>query len=111
MLTHLHRLELLTAWRLKIFRGEITAEAAGRAADDLQTDIEAGVWGSPDYDLPAVYASAERLSREHAASLGTWTLDVLHVAAATELGCRQFVTGDERQARLATAAGMKVTRI
>jgi len=111
VLTHLHRLELLTAWRLKVFRGEISAEAADRASDDLQDDIDTGVWIPPNYDLPEVFATAERLSRAHAASLGTRTLDVLHVAAASELSQRNFVTADERQARLATGVGFKVTRL
>jgi hypothetical protein len=111
VLTHLHRLELETAWQLKVFRKEMSADVAARAAADLQSDVEAGVWLRPEYDLTAVFVTAERLSREYAASLGTRTLDVWHVAAAHQLGCEDFVTGDDRQAKLAACAGMKVTRL
>jgi predicted nucleic acid-binding protein len=35
---------------------------------------------------------------------------VLHVASALELDTRQFVTYDDRQAKLAEACGLKVVR-
>jgi predicted nucleic acid-binding protein len=47
------------------------------------------------------------LSRAHTISLGTRTLDVLHVASALELGAKTFVTYDTRQAALAKAVGLK----
>ncbi len=47
------------------------------------------------------------LSRTHTITLGTRTLDVLHVASALELGARTFVTYDTRQAALAKAVGLK----
>lgn len=111
VLTHLHRLELINAWSLKVFRGEISAQAAGEAVACLETDIDEGVWSLPDYDFGAVFTRAEGLSRRHTAAFGTRTLDVLHVAAALELRRREFVTGDDRQARLAAAAGLSVTRL
>jgi predicted nucleic acid-binding protein len=64
----------------------------------------------PPYDLADVHDFAETLVRRHAATLGTRTLDILHVAAALVAGVRDFVTGDRRQASLAEAAGLKVTR-
>ncbi|MGA2250711.1 hypothetical protein [Terracidiphilus sp.] len=39
-------------------------------------------------------------------TLGVRTLDSLHVACALELGARSFWTFDERQERLAIAAGL-----
>ncbi|HXJ77819.1 MAG TPA: PIN domain nuclease [Candidatus Methylomirabilis sp.] len=111
VLTHVHRIELQNAWQLKVYRKEMPAEAAARAADDLQSDIDAGVWLPPQYDLDAVFGVSVRLAREHTAVLGTRSLDLLHVAAALALHERHFVTGDDRQARLAAAAGLKVTRL
>ena len=52
-----------------------------------------------------------RLAREHTAALGTRSLDVLHVAAALALRERNFVTGDDRQAKLAAAVGLRVTKL
>jgi len=33
-------------------------------------------------------------------------MDILHVAAAEHLDCNHFITGDQRQARLAEAIGL-----
>lgn len=80
------------------------------AADDLQTDIDEGVWKLVNIDLAAVFRMAERLSMAHTAEIGARSLDILHVAFARELGVTDFVTGDERQARLAAAVELRVTR-
>ncbi len=100
----------MTAWHLKVFRREIDLATVGQALVDLESDIEAGVWVPPGYDLADVHSRAEILARRHAATLGTRTLDILHVAAAMLVGARTFVTGDRRQASLADAAGLEVTR-
>jgi predicted nucleic acid-binding protein len=101
---------LENAWRLKVFRKELSKDVAEFAADDLQTDIDAGVWKLVAVDLAAVFRMAERLSMSHTAAIGARSLDILHVAFARELGVTDFVTGDERQARLAAAVGLKLTR-
>jgi hypothetical protein len=38
-------------------------------------------------------------------------LDILHVAAALELHCEHFISGDSRQAALAKAVGLDVLTI
>lgn len=110
-LTHLHRLELVTAWQLKVHRREIAASVAAAAGEALAEDVDAGVWTAPDYELAAVFATADRLARAHASSSGARTLDLLHVAAALELDETHFVTADARQATAAKSAGLKVTRL
>jgi predicted nucleic acid-binding protein len=52
-----------------------------------------------------------RLSATHSRTLGTRTLDLLHVAAALSLQATEFVTGDDRQARAAAKERLKVVRI
>lgn len=110
MLTPLHRVELTAAWHLKIFRKELDHATVEQALNDLESDVAAGVWVSPEYDLVDVHFRAETLAQKHAATLGTRTLDILHVAAAMALGSWHFVTGDNRQAALAKAAGLELTR-
>lgn len=110
MLTHLHRVELTTAWHLKVFRAEIDRTIVGQALADLESDLDAGVWALPDYDLADVHFTAESLAVEHAATLGTRTLDILHVAAAKLLAVPCFITGDHRQAALAEAVGLEIVR-
>jgi predicted nucleic acid-binding protein len=109
VLTHLHRVELTTAWHLKVFRRELRLETVVQALADLEQDVETGVWEPPAYDLGDVHSRAEHLARRHAAVLGTRTLDILHVAAALALGATRFVTSDRRQASLAKAARLDAT--
>ncbi len=105
-LTSLHRLELTNAWQLKIFRDELTVDAIALARQDLFEDIRAGLWHVPIEPLAEVYSRAESLAVDHSARLGTRSMDILHVAAAECLNCAQFITGDQRQARLAEAIGL-----
>lgn len=110
-LTHLHRVELSNAWHLKLFRKEMTKAAVALARADLQSDIDAGVWVVPAYDLLDVFRRAEEFSALHTPKLGVRSLDILHVAAAVELSARTFVTADERQAQLASACRLKVVSL
>jgi predicted nucleic acid-binding protein len=49
------------------------------------------------------------LAKKFGLALGVRTLDSLHVACALELGADKFWTFDERQAKLAEAAGLDTT--
>jgi predicted nucleic acid-binding protein len=49
------------------------------------------------------------LALRDAARLGLRTLDTLHVASTLELKADRFWTFDERQKKLARAAGLKTT--
>ncbi len=111
VLTHLHRVELVTAWHLKVFRQELALRIVDEALGHVEADAAAGLWEGPAYDLADVYTRAELISRRHTAILGVRSLDILHVAAATILQPKAFVTADERQARLAKAAGLRVTTL
>ena len=111
VLTHLHRVELSNAWHLKVFRKEMKKAALALARADLQADVDAGVWLTPAYDLSDVFRRAEELSSRHTPKLGTRSLDILHVAAAIELSVRTFVTGDGRQAKLASACRLDVVHL
>lgn len=101
----------MTAWHLKVFRKEIPLAAVSAAVDDLQADMDAGVWLVRSCNPASMYSIAERLSRQHTPLLGTRTLDILHVAQAVELGAEVFVTADARQAGMARAAGLRVARL
>ena len=111
VLTHLHRIELVTAWQLKVFRRELSQEIVDQAWGHVLADAAAGLWEIPGYDPIDVYAQAESISRRHTANLGTRSLDILHVATAVVLGATAFVTHDDRQAKLAKATGLRVTML
>jgi predicted nucleic acid-binding protein len=108
LLTPFHETELVHAVLLQVFRGGISSDRADRAIRDFQLDRDAGMWeiaGFPD----ATFVTATDLARIHVARLGARTLDSLHVAAALALKAQQFWTFDDRQAKLAKAAGLKVS--
>ncbi len=108
ILTRLHRLELANAWRLKLFRNELEVEAVELATEDLKADIRAGLWHCPAEPLEEIYSRSEVLATAYSANLGTRSMDILHVAAAEWIGCSHFLTGDQRQAKLAESIGLNL---
>jgi len=97
--TWLHDLEFRNAIRLRLFRQQISAEEV------------AGVYLAAAPSWSEVARESERLSRIFTKTLGTRSLDVLHVSHALVLGVKEFLTFDTRQAALAKAAGLKVPKI
>lgn len=107
--TTLHgRAELVNSIMLAVFRGDLEPDAASQAVADLDDDYAEGRLALVDVLWRRTLEQAIALSSEHTPSLGTRTLDVLHVSSALTIGCRRFVTYDDRQGELARAVGLKV---
>ena len=104
----LHQLELRNALRLRVFRGEITPAQRDASLNAMLSDLSGGVLAVITPPLAEVMVEAERLSALHSETLGTRSLDVLHVASALVLGRSELLTFDNRQGALARAAGLKV---
>ena len=81
------------------------------ALADFTSDFATGQLRQADILWRAALDGAAELSQRHTPELGIRSLDVLHVACALELKLRHFLTFDERQQQLATAAGLKVIRL
>lgn len=92
-----HGLEIPNAIRLKVFRREITANQAAAAIKAFRSDLENGLLLHTPTDLAAIFLRAEKLSEKYSTRLGTRSLDLLHVAAALESGCKKFASLDLRQ--------------
>jgi predicted nucleic acid-binding protein len=105
-LTSLHRAEWAHALGQHQFRGTMTAEAVRRANSELASDEAVGLWLEVPLPENAFDLCAD-LARRYGPKLGVRTLDSLHVACALELKAERFWTFDERQAKLAKAAGLK----
>ncbi len=104
-LTPLNRAEIAHAVFLHVFWKKATASKAENALALLERDCAAGVWRQ--VSLPAgTFERSIDLARRYGPTLGVRTLDSLHVACALELKAERFWTFDERQARLAEAAGL-----
>lgn len=106
--TWLHQLEFRNALRLRVFRGEITPGQRDASLNALLADCAARVFVAVAPPPIEIATEAERLSALHSETLGTRSLDILHVSAALVLGLGEFLTFDHRQIALAKAAGLKV---
>lgn len=111
LFTSLHLSECVSALQLKAFCGECTAADAAAAALDVEADLASGVLRRAGIDWEAAWGHCRILSAAHTAEAGCRTLDALHVACALQLGCREFVTSDARQSKLAAKAGLRLPKI
>jgi predicted nucleic acid-binding protein len=107
-LTMLGRFELFNAIRLSLFRKQLDAREAAADLKAIKTDLQSSVLVLVACDWAAVHAEAERLSAKHTAKRGHRSMDVLHVASALSLGAKDFLTFDQNQAKLGTAAGLTI---
>ena len=106
--TPLHRHELRTGLRLRVFRGEITAAQRKQAFREIDSDLEDGILAHAPVPWTDTLRAAEELGAAHTESLGVRSFDLLHVGLAVVLGATEFLTFDTRQASLARAAGFRV---
>ena len=101
-------LEFENAIRLQEFRGKLSMHEAVRIISGFQTDIGAGRVVMTALSQPLLFQTASRLSALHTRALGNRAYDILQVAAALVAGADEFLSFDERQRKLANAAGLAV---
>ena len=107
LITPLGELELVNAGQLRLFRKEVRPAEARAAHAAFRVDLRNGVFAMRA--LPEeVFVRAMQLASKWTANLGTRSLDILHVAAAIALRVDSFHSFDERQRKLAKAAGLVV---
>ena len=104
--TALHRLELRNALNLAVFQKRMTPREADSVWQEVEDDILAGLLVVRCGLWHRVFGVAESFAQSHTSVLGSRTLDVLHVAAASLIGASEFCTFDTRQAGLARNVGM-----
>ena len=107
LFTDLGELEIVNGVALRLFRKELRLIEAKKALDLFRQDTESGAVRI--IPLPSsAYQQAAQIAARHTPILGTRTLDVLQVASAVVLKADTFYTFDRKQARLASALGMRV---
>ena len=106
--TPLHRLELRNAIRLRVFRGEISAEQRKLALLEVESDLDSAILTHTPIPWTEAFREAEELGAKHTEDLGVRSIDLLHVGIAIALKARDFLTFDTRQGVLARAAGLRV---
>jgi predicted nucleic acid-binding protein len=104
--TPLHSAECSHAIAKQVFYRKISQAEADAVFDTLKHDRADGLWLETAMPENAFEVCAD-LGRRYGPKLGMRTLDTLHVACALELKAKQFWTFDERQGKLAKAAGLK----
>ena len=107
----LHEVEFRNAIRLQAFRKQLDPADVADILHKQALGLETGVYFPAAPALAEVNREVERLGALHTATIGTRTLDILHVAQALVLGLREFLTFDSRQGKLAKAAGLKVPKL
>ena len=106
-LTIFGELEVINAFGLRLFRKEITTAQAQSSVTDFENDLRDGIFqlrGLPE----TVFERARQLSRHTTAKRGTRTADILHVAAALELGVDCLYSFDQNQRKLAQSVRLKL---
>jgi predicted nucleic acid-binding protein len=100
LLTTFGKLEIINTMGLRVFRKEASAAQAQSSLQAFEKDILDRVFQLRELS-DSIFARARQLSRQTTAKLGTRCADLLHVAAALELGADCLYTFDLHQRKLA----------
>jgi predicted nucleic acid-binding protein len=109
-LTRLCEVEFVNALSLRQFRKEISESQAQASVADLEMNFSRGIYQLLPFPDGA-FARAKALALTLTPTIGVRAADLLHVAAALELGVSSLFTFDQKQHRTALAAGLKVNHL
>lgn len=107
-LTPLAVLELRNAFNRAVQRQRITAAQRDALWQDVEADIASGFLIPTPVASDQLHHKARQLSDRCTPTLGTRSLDLLHVAAALVLQAKVFFSFDDRQRKAAASEGLKV---
>jgi predicted nucleic acid-binding protein len=104
-----HRLEVRNAIRLAVFNRMIDLSQSKTQLKQMDADLrdETLLVHTP-VDWVAVLHQADKLGEAYAEDFGCRSSDLFHVATALDFGFELFLTFDERQKKVAKAAGLSV---
>ncbi len=110
LMSSLTELETTNALGLRVFRREISKLEAAQSLRAFDEDLLRG--GFLRNALPeSAFERARELSLQTAAQLGVRTPDLLHVAAAIELGASGLFTFDLQQRKLCSNVGLTLNHL
>ena len=107
-LTPLVALELRNAFNRAVQRQRITAAQRDALWQDVEADLASGFLVLTPVAADELHHKARQLSDRYTPTLGTRSLDLLHVAAALGLQAKVFFSFDDRQRKAAASEGLKV---
>ena len=100
-------LEVVNAMGLRTFRKEVSPAQARSSLLAFEKDLRDGLIQLRELADP-ILERARQLSQQTTAKLGTRTSDLLHVAAALELGVEYFYSFDLQQRKLAQVMRLRL---
>ena len=106
--TPLHKLELTSAMRLKVFRQEATEEQVLATLRSVSEDLAAGKLIAIDNVNSTTIHDAVGLANKHSSGTGSRSLDTLHCALVQSLEISAFLSTDARQLAMAKLIGLSV---
>ena len=107
-LTQLGALELRNAFNRSVQLQRITAAQRDALWQDVEADITTGFLMLTPVPSDELHRKARQLSDRYTPTLGTRSLDLLHVAAALLLEAKVFFSFDDRQRKAAASEALKV---
>ena len=107
-ITPLVMLELRNAFNRSVKRQRITPAQRDALWQDVEADIAGGFLVPTPVPSDELHKRARQLSDLYTPTLGTRSLDLLHVAAALILGAKELFSFDDRQRKAAASEGLKV---
>ncbi len=109
-LTDILEMEIVNALHGKVFRHEMTESERDQCLAAFHADVAAGFWQRVTIGPTSLRNRVIAIASRRTATHGCRTLDILHVAAALELGCVDFLSFDHRQRSVALAEGLNIVR-
>jgi predicted nucleic acid-binding protein len=108
LLTDWHRVEIANAFQRAVKTARITAAQAKQLWQEFNADIEVGRFEIIHADHSAILERTLTLTEKHTATLGTRSLDLIHVATALEIQAADFLSFDDRQRKAAEVEALNV---
>lgn len=93
-LTAFHKLEFTNAINLKRFKKEMDPSQADLVLDRFREHENQGIVFVPPTNWPDIFACAVDLSADFTRSIGSRSLDIIHVASALSWKVKCFYTFD-----------------
>ena len=91
-----------------MFQQRLTSVEVRAAWQEVEQDLASGLLAANPDLWEKLLREAESLAELHTPTIGSRSLDILHVAAALASGATEFCTFDTRQGKLARRAGLRV---
>ena len=111
MWTPWQRVEVFNTFRQVERAGLIDAGESRQLIRLLEQEVHLGYWPHAEFDWTDAVRSACELSAEHSLKMVVRGMDLFHVAIAIQTAADAFLSFDNEQNAVATAAGLHLIRL